>query len=407
MYRLTVPCFFLGLMTLTAQATETADSAFIAFQQALGEPSLIASGSSDPKANTAFRPIPENLAISTDMAKRRLGFDLFHDTRLSSDNSVSCSSCHMGMHGGTDNLSLSRGIGGRLGSMNAPTVFNAVFNFRQFWDGRALDLDEQALGPLSNPVEMGHDLQAVVDFVASDADYVQQFDALYPDGVSAANIGNAIAQHTKDMTRTDSRFNAFLGGDSAALSDQEKRGWERFQAVGCASCHNGINLGGNSYQRLSNSTAVSDFFDRRAPRPADAGLIARSGREQDRYVFKVPTLNNIALTAPYYHDGSVPTLKQAVRLMGASQAGRELSEPDVEDIVAFLHSLSSEFFASRSHGMMNHEAMQGEMRRQMQMDGQGQQRGGMPHGQHHRMGSGPMGAGRGAGAANHQGGAGQ
>lgn len=398
----------------TLYATEPADSAYIAFRQARGEASWIASAADHPLADSAFRPIPSLGSFPTNPAKSQLGFALFHDARLSSTNSVACSSCHMGMLGGTDRVPVSRGIGGRLGTMNAPTVFNSAFNFRQFWDGRALTLDEQALAPLSNPLEMGHDLQAVVDFVASDPNYSRQFETIYPDGVTAANIGNAIAQHTRDMTRTDSRFNAYLRGDESALSKQEQRGWERFQALGCASCHNGINLGGNSYQSI---TSNMDFFASRTTNAADDGIYTRSSREKDRHVFKVPTLNNVALTAPYYHDGSVATLREAVDLMAQTQAGRGLSDPDAEDIVAFLHSLSSDFFATHGPGM-NHEAMQGEMQHRMRMNHQGHHgamsgHGGvsadssgdsemtMPmgqhgrnetiHGQHHMMMSSPMG----------------
>jgi len=414
----------LSLPLAASHAADDGDAAYLAFQQARGEASWIASAADHPLANTAFRPMPTLDSFPAEPAKRQLGFALFHDARLSSNNSVACNSCHMGMLGGTDGASVSRGIGGRLGTMNAPTVFNAAFNFRQFWDGRALTLDEQALFPLTNPVEMGHDLQAVVNFVASDPDYSSQFAAIYPDGVTAANIGNAIAQHTRDMTRTDSRFNTYLNGDAAALSAQEQRGWERFQALGCASCHNGINLGGNSFQRSSNSP---DFSTQRTSRSSDDGLYARSGREQDRYVFKVPTLNNVALTAPYYHDGSVSTLRAAVELMAQNQAGRQLSDGDAEDIVAFLHSLSSDFFATRAPGM-SREAMQGEMQQQMQqmqhmpMNHQGHHgamsgQGGMPeatgqesgmnmpmgqhnpeamqHGQHHMMMSSPMGTANG------------
>lgn len=248
MNRLTLFLVLVGLPIATAQAAKDFDEAYLAFQQARGEDPWIASGAEGSLANAVTRPIPPADSFVSDAGKRQLGFDLFHDTRLSANNSVACMSCHTGMSGGSDRRPLSTGINGRLGSVNAPTVFNAAFNFRQFWDGRAFDLDEQALGPLTNPVEMGHDLQAIVDFLAKDPDYARQFTAIYPDGVTAANVGNAIAQHTRDMVRSDSRFNAYLNGDDSALSAQEQRGWERFQSVGCSSCHNGINLGGNSIE---------------------------------------------------------------------------------------------------------------------------------------------------------------
>lgn len=359
-----------------AQASESPDQAYLAFQQARGEASWIASGSDHPLSNEVVRPIPPAESFSADAAKRQLGFDLFHDARLSADNTVACMSCHMGMTGGTDRRPVSIGINGQLGSVNAPTIFNAAFNFRQFWDGRAFDLDEQALGPLSNPVEMGHDLQAVVDFVANDPVYARQFDALYPDGVTINNIGNAIAQQSRNMIRSDSRFNAYLNGDQSALSEQEQRGWTRFQEVGCSSCHNGINLGGNSYQRLGNS---ADYFIKRVATEADDGLYARTQRESDRHVFKVPTLHNVALTPPYFHDGSVATLEEAVRRMGQLQLGRRLEKSDVADITAFLQSTSSQFFAGRGMGMMggamNQQGMQNQMRQRMQQMGQQGQQG--------------------------------
>lgn len=362
MKRMSILLLVLGLPAATSHAGDASDEAFLAFKNARSEAAWIASGADHPQADSAFRPIPELSSFPSDPAKRTLGFSLFHDARLSRDGTVACNSCHMGMHGGTDNQTLSRGIGGQLGALNTPTVFNSAFNFRQFWDGRALTLDEQALGPIVNPVEMGHDLESVVSFINNDASYAKQFNEIYPDGVTTANIGNAISQHTRDMTRTDSRFNTFLKGDSSALNEQEQRGWERFKAVGCASCHNGINLGGNSYQRISNTM---NYFSKREAKPADDGIYARSGREQDRHVFKVPSLNSVAMTAPYFHDGSVRTLTEAVQQMGELQAGRTLNPEDTTDIVAFLHTLSSDFFANRAQGM-NQEAIQGEMRHQLQ-----------------------------------------
>ena len=400
MNRLSFVLTVLALPAAAAQAVESSDQAYLDFLQARGEASWIASANDHELATEVVRPIPPAGSFPADAGKRQLGFDLFHDARLSANNSVACMSCHMGMAGGADSRPVSIGINGQLGGVNAPTIFNAAFNFRQFWDGRAFDLDEQALGPLSNPVEMGHDLQAVVEFVAGDPSYVQQFEALYPDGVTIANIGNAIAQHTRNMVRSDSRFNAFLNGDQSALSEQEKRGWARFQEVGCSSCHNGINLGGNSYQRLG---ASADYFINRAATEADDGLFGRTQRESDRHVFKVPTLHNVALTAPYFHDGSIATLDEAVQRMAQLQLGRTLQSGDVEDITAFLQSTSSQIFAGRGMGMgmmgggMQQQRMQQQMRQQMQqMDQQAQQHegsgamgnqgGGISHGaNHHQM----------------------
>jgi len=352
----------LSLLTIVSLADENPNPAYQAFQQERGEASWINASADHPMANTAYRPIPPMDNFFSDPAKQALGFELFHEKRLSRDGTVACSSCHMGMLGGTDKLPVSRGIGGALGNRNAPTVFNSAFNFRQFWDGRAFDLDIQSLAPISNPVEMGHDLDAVLQWLANDSYYSEQFAAIYPDGLTAANLGNAIGQHTRDMTRTDSRFNQHLTSGATTLSEGELRGWQRFNEVGCVSCHNGINLGGNSYQKSGNVAALADtgMFG-----SADDGLYLRTGRNQDRQVFKVPSLNNVALTAPYFHDGSVATLEEAVRLMGELQAGRNLSNSDVADIVEFLGSLSSEFFAGMASRMSRME-IQGEMRQQMQ-----------------------------------------
>lgn len=368
----------IGLMSQAAFAADAVDPDYLAFQQARGEAPWINANAGHPQADSAYRPIPPLASFPADPAKRDLGFALFHDATLSRDGSIGCNTCHMGMMGATDGLPLAKGIGGATGLRNTPTVFNSAFNFRQFWDGRAFDLDAQALGPITDPVEMGHDLDALVAQLKADPGYASQFAAAYPDGVTAANVGNAIAQHSKDMTRTDSPFNAHLNDASNTLSEQAQRGLARFNALGCVSCHNGINLGGNSYQRttaLVGAGLARDEFSttvsRARPAPtggmasADEGLYRRTGRDEDRQVFKVPTLHNVAMTAPYFHDGSVATLKQAVAQMGQLQAGRTLSDADVNDIVAFLGTLSSEFFGGGMMRGMSGEQLQQEMRQQM------------------------------------------
>ncbi|MBL4581703.1 MAG: c-type cytochrome [Gammaproteobacteria bacterium] len=371
----------LSLLAMVSRADEKIDEAYQAFLQSQGEASWINAAANHPLANTANRPIPPIESFSSDPAKQALGFELFHDARLSRSGTVSCSSCHTGMMGGADGSRVSVGVGGLLGTRNSPTVFNSAFNFRQFWDGRAFDLDSQALGPITNPVEMGHDLEVVLQNLATIPHYAEQFASIYPDGLTAANLGNAIAQHSRDMTRSDSRFNEHLSTGAVTLSEQELRGWERFNDVGCASCHNGINLGGNSYQKMGN---VGPLSNTAMIASLDEGLFARTGREQDRQVFKVPSLNNVALTAPYFHDGSVSSLEEAVRQMGQVSGGRKLSNADVEDIVSFLGSLSSEAFAGMSSRMGNMGGMRQQMRQRMQQMHHGEQQGQqMNHGQHH------------------------
>lgn len=349
------------VVSASSAVADSADAQYQAFLQARGEASWINANAGHPLAQTAYRPIPALESFPADPAKRDLGFDLFHDASLSRDGTVGCNTCHRGMLGATDGRVVAQGIGGALGTRNTPTVFNAAFNFRQFWDGRAIDLDAQSLAPITDPVEMGHDLDAVLAALKANPDYSAKFATIYPDGVTAANLGNAISQHTKDMTRTDSPFNASLQSADVTLSEQALRGRERFEALGCVACHNGINVGGNSYQSTDLSRAFAGTL---AGALADEGLARRTLREQDQAVFKVPQLHNVALTAPYYHDGSIATLEEAVVTMTRTQAGREPSAADVNDIVAFLESLSSEFF-SRNARRMSGEEIQNSMRQQM------------------------------------------
>tara|TARA_R110002167_G_scaffold58704_1_gene166111 strand:+ start:31800 stop:33098 length:1299 start_codon:yes stop_codon:yes gene_type:complete len=377
--RLTSALLSIGLLGSISAVAEPMDADYAAFLQARGEAPWINANAEHPLANEAYRPIPSLAQYPASTAKRDLGFALFHDTSLSRDGTVACNSCHMGMMGGTDGMSMARGIDGERGPRNTPTVFNAAFNFRQFWDGRAFDLDTQSLEPISNPLEMGHDLNAVVAQLKEDPRYTALFEEAYTDGVTAANLGNALSQHTKDMTRSDSAFNDFLNDENKALPEQAIRGKARFNALGCVACHNGINIGGNSYQPIASSFTTALQY----ALPGEEGLAARSGREEDRLVFKVPQLHNVAMTAPYYHDGSVSTLKDAIRRMGAQQTGRIISDQDVEDINAFLGSLSSAFFNGNNMHNMTNDELQSAVRGQMpDAMGKGHMMEGQDHAQH-------------------------
>ncbi|MBC54589.1 MAG: hypothetical protein CMQ34_12225 [Gammaproteobacteria bacterium] len=370
-------------------AAEPVDEAWLAFSNALGQPALIGANADHDLALTGYRPVAGFSASHVDADKLRLGFDLFHERRLSADNSIGCNSCHSGMFGGTDGRKVSTGAFGVSGHLNAPTTFNAAMNFRQFWDGRAVTLTEQALGPIESPIEMAHDLDAVVQWLQDDSDYAAEFAISYPDGVTAHNVGDALAYfQTMNFTRTNTPFLRHLAGEDGQLSDQAQRGWQRFDDLGCASCHNGINLGGNSYQQLG--SASSYFVEHRVAGINDNGLFNRSLRDQDRHVFKVPTLHGIAETAPYFHDGSIETLEAAIEEMGEHQLGRVLSQQDIDDIAAFLQSLSG-----RGMGMMMGNMGMGR--------GQGMQRGqGMRHDQNMSQGMG-RGMGRGMGQGMGQG----
>lgn len=278
-----------------------------------------------------LKPIPDN--VNFDIKKAALGKKLFFDPLLSKDGSISCATCHDLQNGGDDGLKFSFGIKGQQGNINAPTVYNAVFNFRQFWDGRAKDLKEQAKGPIENPVEMGHSFTVLVAELKRKKVYTNAFDALYPDGITEGNIADAIAEFETALITPNAPFDRYLKGEKDAITPQEKRGYRLFESKGCILCHNGINVGGNFYNKFgifkdANSTQF--------------GRYNVTKREEDKYVFKVPSLRNVALTAPYMHDARAETLKDAVDIMTEHQLGRYMSEEETEDIVAFLKSLTGE-----------------------------------------------------------------
>jgi cytochrome c peroxidase len=284
-------------------------------------------------------PLPRSIAV--DARKVDLGRRLFADPRLSADGTISCATCHDLNTGGVDRRVHSRGIGGQQGTINAPTVFNTAFNFRQFWDGRAETLDDQVNGPLLNPVEMGSTWTHVIAMLSADPDYRAAFAAIYPDGIVAANVRDAISSFEHSLITPDSRFDRYLRGERGALSAKEMAGYRLFKQIGCTSCHQGINVGGNMYQKLG---IMADYFAARGNvKPTDLGLYNLTKRPRDLHFFKVPSLRNVALTPPYLHDGSVATLADAVRVMGRYQLGTELDDADVDKIVAFLDTLTGEY----------------------------------------------------------------
>lgn len=325
--------------TATLHAQQPADSAWRAFQHALGAPAPIGANASHILANSVVRPFPAIDLQNINPRKYLLGSDLYQDRALSADNSIGCFICHAGPLSGTDGRAVSRGVAHALGKVNALTTFNAAFNFRQFWNGRAVTLADQALMPIVTQHELANTLEQVLATLHADAGYVEEFSALYPDGISSNNLADAIAhfEHTS-FAVVDTPFQRHLQGDDAALSEQELRGWQRFQEIGCSSCHNGINLGGNSYQKLG---AMRPYFPtRREAGPNDAGLAERSGRPQDLYVVKVPSLHNVAVTEPYLHDGSLDSLQSVTAEMARFELGRELSDEEIGDLVAFIVALN-------------------------------------------------------------------
>ena len=288
-----------------------------------------------------IRPIAETLEY--DVAKAELGRKLYHDTRLSVDNTVSCASCHSLSTAGVDNKQYSEGVGGQFGGVNAPTVYNAVYNFVQFWDGRAATLALQAAGPPLNPVEMGYEsFDQIVAKFSKDKAFTREFKKVYPDGWSEANITDAIAQFERTLLTPNSRFDKYLKGDATAITAEELEGYNLFKKYNCATCHVGANLGGQSYELMGQ---YADYFAARGTELTieDNGRFKQTAVERDRHRFKVPGLRNVALTAPYFHDGTEPELKEAVCKMGTYQVGVELSDADEDKIVAFLNTLTGEF----------------------------------------------------------------
>ena len=285
-----------------------------------------------------IRPIPQS--VEFDAEKAALGRALFHDPLLSKDDSVSCASCHDLRAGGSDGRRVSVGIEGKEGVINSPTVFNSGFNFKQFWDGRAGTLEDQVDGPVQSPIEMGSLWPDVVAKLYAHDEYPARFNALYPGGITRENVKGAIAEFMRSLTTPNSRFDRWLGGDESALTAHERQGYELFKSYGCVSCHQGANVGGNMFQVFG---VINEYFKRRGNiTEADMGRFNVTGNQKDRHSFKVPSLRMAALTAPYLHDGSAETLRDAVDAMFEFQLGREAPDGDKEAIVAFIRTLVGE-----------------------------------------------------------------
>ena len=295
--------------------------------------------------NEPVRPIPDSVAV--DARKVALGEALYHDTRLSGDGTISCATCHGINTAGVDNKQYSEGIKGQFGGVNAPTSFNACFNFVQFWDGRAATLADQAAGPPLNPVEMG---SASFDEIAArlnaDAAFAAKFKTVYPEGLNEKTITDAIAEYEKTLVTPNSPFDRYLKGDKQALTAEQVEGYALFKEYNCATCHVGVNMGGLSYELMGKR---ADYFKDREINAksgltdADNGRWAQTKVERDRYRFKTPTLRNVALTWPYYHDGSVPTLDKAIDMMARYQVGREMPAADVQKVQHFLEALTGQY----------------------------------------------------------------
>lgn len=288
------------------------------------------------KYNGVFSPLPELEVPKSESEKAllSLGEKLYLDPVLSENMTQSCNSCHQLGKYGVDGEATSPGAFGKRGDRNSPSSYNAFLHIAQFWDGRAKDVEEQALGPVLNPVEMAMPSE---DIVVKRLKGIDEYQVLFKkafadeqDPIRYVNVGKAIGAFERTLI-TPSRFDDFLRGNASALTAEEQKGLQTFVEVGCTACHMGTGVGGSLYQKIG---LVKPY------KTDDLGRYEITKQESDKFVFKVPSLRNIAETGPYYHDGSVKTLEEAVQLMGTHQLGRDLTKEQIHDIVLFLNSLT-------------------------------------------------------------------
>ena len=279
----------------------------------------------------AISPVKE-----INLAQVELGKKLFFDPRLSKSGFISCNSCHNLSMGGTDNIKTSIGHKWQQGPINSPTVLNSSFNIAQFWDGRAADLKEQAGGPIANPGEMASTHTLALDVLQSIPGYRVEFKQVFgTDKINIDQVTQAIAEFEKTLVTPNSRFDQWLLGNKNSITETELAGYNLFKQVGCTACHNGQALGGSSFQKMG---LVKPY---KTSNKAE-GLSGVTGEDADRFKFKVPTLRNVELTYPYFHDGEAASLTEAVDIMGKLQLGKELTSIENAQIVAFLKTLTGD-----------------------------------------------------------------
>jgi len=295
------------------------------------------------RAKSTFSPLAE-VADNPDNPitpeKVLLGRTLYFDKRLSKDETLSCNSCHDLQTFGVDNESTSDGVGGQKGERNSPTVLNAAFHFTQFWDGRAKDVEEQAGGPILNPLEMAMpDQEAVISRLAAVKGYQDLFAAAFPgeeQPVNYKNLEKAIGAFERKLI-TPSRFDEYLMGYEEALNNEEKKGLQTFMEVGCTACHSGSVLGGQMYQKFG---LMGNYWDFTQSQKVDNGRFLVTNNESDKLIFKVPSLRNIEKTHPFFHDGSITDLSEAVKIIAKLQLNKDLTDQEVQEIVTFLKTLT-------------------------------------------------------------------
>jgi cytochrome c peroxidase len=283
-------------------------------------------------------PLPRSTSLDAD--KVQLGEMLFHDVRLSRGNVLACASCHLLAEGGDDNRPRSRGSDGELLNFNAPTVFNAVLSFRLNWRGNFRALEEHNEAVLLEPDLMNTTWEELLPKLRADEAYRAAFATIYDSDPAPAHVLDALATFQRSLTTPNARFDRYLHGGRAAITPDEERGYQLFQDYGCVACHQGVNVGGNLFQRFG---IFHDPFAQLPIRTADLGRVTITRKADDRFVFRVPSLRNVALTAPYFHDGRAQTLDQAIREMARSQLGRVLTEREIALIAGFLRTLTGEY----------------------------------------------------------------
>jgi cytochrome c peroxidase len=318
------------------QFTTAADESKIGY----GRGGRMSGSSKSARSDEPIKPIPIN--FDYDRAKVELGKKLFFEPRLSKSGWITCNSCHNLSTGGADNLPTSIGHKWFFGPINSPTVLNSKFNLAQFWDGRAKDLKEQAGGPIANPIEMGSKHELAVSVLQSIPQYVKWFSEVYSskemytdEKIDIDQVTDAIAAFEETLTTPNSRFDHWLNGYDKSISESELEGYDLFKDKGCIACHNGVGVGGNSYQK----------FGMIKPYDKDTHTLGRynvTKDDKDKYVFKVPLLRNIELTAPYFHDASTWDLGKAVNIMAEYQLGVTLTDDETKKIVAFLRTLTGD-----------------------------------------------------------------
>ncbi len=336
MKRLILKLLGVGLLSALLIGCQENSESYLNFTKTIQEPILV--GLSTENSRTKYnQPLPKYEELNLNSQKADLGNMLYNDTRLSADGSLSCASCHLYHEGGDDNRPVSIGINGHEGPINSPTVLNSGFNFKQFWDGRARNLRHQAEGPVANPGEMGEEWPNVVQKIQAVPQYQALFKEVYPkQGITKYTITDAIAEFERTLI-TPAPIDAYLRGDDSALTTNQKEGYQLFQNYGCVSCHQGANFGGNMMQKFG---AIAAFFSEKDQNLVNNGRFNLTKNEEDKHVFKVPSLRNVELTAPYFHTAGAETLDQAITVMGLNQLGRKIPQEDRAKIADFLTSLT-------------------------------------------------------------------